>query len=428
MRMDKFVYLEKEEIPQLAEVQLNNKVLNLPFYGVIVRNNHDMQCLKNAVNSMNLKHTQVVMYGIQDADIFKNKVEKTLFEFTGEKINFVPLSKFITIIDPCAEYITSSVQSETEKLLRIKDLPESLKNIFNKSGKEKESEIKKLFSDESKITAVVEWYLKKPFSYNTEFSLPPCIPIKGKNTLNYAIRMNRIATTIQQDNGWQKTLFFAVDFKAFENDSLIETILNFIYAMKPKIIGFKIFNSDSFYKADSIIQRFNFNRLVTGLSNYRHEENAVPFFVNTDIMGYHLLGQGIGGFIEPISGNYNPDLRPRPKKVDLDEDENKRPFVRYGRWADPLTGEEKTFDVLKKISENTKQAFPCHCIECSKYDKLPTDSLIFNKERRIHRVHIRDTFVSELIESLSKDNLRVSLFDRFSENNHKLKSFKNNYS
>lgn len=426
--MDKFVYLEKEENPQLAEVQLNNRVLSLPFYGVIVRRNHDMQCLKDVVNSTKLKHTQVVMYGIQDADTFKNKIERTLFEFTGENISFTPLSRFITIIDPCAEYITSNVKSEMEKLLRIKDLPESLKNIFNKGGKEKEKEIKKLFSDEAKITAVVEWYLKKPFSYNAEFSLPPCIPIKGKNTLNYAIRINRIATTIQQDNGWQKALFFAIDFKAFENDSLIETILNFIYAMKPKIIGFKIFNSDNFYKTDSILQRFNFNRLVTNLRNYRREENAVPFFVNTDILGYHLLGQEMGGFIEPISGNYNPDLRPRPKKIDLDEDENKKPFMKFGKWADPLTGEEKTFDVLKKTSENTKQAFPCDCVECSKYDKLPTEPLIFNKARKKHRVHIRDTFISELIESISKDNLRVSLFDRFSENNHKLKSFKNNYS
>lgn len=35
MKMDKFVYLEKEETPQLAQVQLNNKVLNIPFYGSI---------------------------------------------------------------------------------------------------------------------------------------------------------------------------------------------------------------------------------------------------------------------------------------------------------------------------------------------------------------------------------------------------------
>lgn len=289
-------------------------------------------------------------------------------------------------------------------------------------------EIKKLFGDESKITGVVEWYLKKPYSFNAEFSLPACIPIKGKNTLNYAIRMNRIATTIQQDNGWQKTLFFAIDFKIFENDALIETIVNFIYSMKPKIIGFKIFNSNNFYKTDSIIERFNLNKFLEHLKNYRHEENAVPFFINADFLGYHLLGQGMGGFIEPISGNYNPDIRPRAKKIDLDVEVEKKPFAKFGRYPDPLTGEEKTFEVLKKISGNTKEAFPCHCSECSKYSKLPTDSFLFNKIRRRHRIYIRDAFVSELITSMSIDNLRVSLFDRFSETNSKLKAFKDKYS
>ncbi|MEK6884732.1 MAG: hypothetical protein AABY22_34185, partial [Nanoarchaeota archaeon] len=84
----KYAYLEKEETPQIAEVQLNNKVIRIPFYGVIVRTPHDMACLKDVVNSHNLKNTQAIMYRLQDAEAFKNKVEKTLFEFSGEKINY----------------------------------------------------------------------------------------------------------------------------------------------------------------------------------------------------------------------------------------------------------------------------------------------------------------------------------------------------
>ena len=387
-----------------------------------------MECLRDAVNSQTLKNTQVIMYRLQDAEIFKNKIQKTIFEFSGENINFIPLSKFMTIIDPSAEYIISSVESEIQKLLQIKDLPESLKKILNKSGKEKEREIKRFFSDDGEITRVVEWYLKKPFSYNAEIGLPPCITIKGKNTLNYAIKINRIASTIQQDNGWQKTLFFALDFKVFQSEEILETIMKFIGVIKPKIIGFKIFNSNYFYKTDSILERFNLNRFLELLKNYRYEENAMPFFINTDVLGYHLLGKGMCGFIEPISGNYNPDLRMKPRKIDLDDESKNNSFLKFGKYADPLTGEEKSYEVLKKTYENTKQPFPCNCFECSKHNRLTTDSFLFNKIRRRHRVHIRDIFVSELIESVKKDNVRASLFDRFSETNSKLKIFKDTYS
>jgi hypothetical protein len=423
----KYVYVEQAELPQIAEVQLNNKISRVPFYGVIIRTNHDMECLRDVVTSQKLKNTQIIMYRLQDAEMFKNKIEKTLFEFSGEKINYKPLSQFAIVIDPSAEYLVSNVESETEKLLKIKDLPDSIKGVLTKSGKEKEKEIKKLFADDSKIINIIEWYLKKQFSLNSEFSLPPCIPIKGKNTLQYALKINRIATTIQQDNGWEKAVFFALDFKSFQSEIILDTILNFIRVIKPKIVSFKLFNANDFYKTDSIIERFNLNNFIEALKWYRHEEKALTFSINMDALGCHLLGQQLCGFIEPISGNYNPDLRPRPKKIDLDAETKSDSFKIFGKYPDPITLEENKFEVLQKISENTGEAFPCHCPECSKYSKLPTDSFIFNKIRKRHRVHIRDAFITELIESINNRNLRISLFDRFSEQNSKLKIFKEAY-
>jgi len=424
----KYFYLQDEQFPQIAEVQLNDsKLLKIPFYGSIIRSNIDLQCFKETVNSQQLKNTQVIMYGLGDAEVFKSQKEKTLFEFTGEKLDYKPLSQFITLIDPTAEYWISAPETQTKKLQKIKDLPESIRKILKKSGKEKEREIKKTFKDDSKITEIVEWYLKKQILLGAEIGLPPCIPIKGKNSFEYAIKINRIATTIQQDNGWQKCLYFAIDFKSFGNSKLVEIILKVIRSLKPKFCAFKIFNSENFYKTESIIERFNLDKLLEGLKWYKHDEGAIAFTINTDALGYHLLGQQLGGFIEPISGNYKPDMMRKKKSVNLEDDDTKDPYFHFGKYSDPLKLDEKKFEILEKLSKNTGVAFPCDCFECSKHEKLPKDKTQFNKVRRRHRIFIRDRFVGELMESIRNHNLRASLFDRFSENNSKLKLFKSSY-
>ena len=424
----KYFYLQDEQFPQIAEVQLNNsKLLRVPFYGSIIRSNIDLQNFKEVVNTHQLKNTQIIMYGLGDAEVFKNKKEKTLFEFTGEKLDYKPLSQFITLIDPTAEYWINAPKTQIEKLEKIKDLPESIRKILKKSGKEREAEIKKTFKDDSKITKIVEWYLKKQIILGAEIGLPPCIPIKGKNSFEYAIKINRIATTIQQDNGWQKCLYFSIDFKSFRNEALIETILKVLYSLKPKFCAFKIFDSENFYKTESMIERLNLSKFLEGLKWYRYDGGAVTFTINTDAIGYHFLGQQLSGFIEPISGNYKPDMMRKKKSVNLEEDDTKDPYIHFGKYSDPLRLDEKKFEVLQKLSENTGVAFPCDCFECSKYEKLPIDKNIFNKVRRKHRIFIRDRFVGELMESIKNRNLRASLFDRFSENNSKLKIFNNSY-
>lgn len=102
----KYVYIQDQEyrlIPELAEVQINNRILKCPFYGVIVRSNLDIQCLREAVSTKTLKHTQVVAYSLGDAENFKKQLSKTLFEFTGEKLDYKPFSEFIIAIDPVGE-------------------------------------------------------------------------------------------------------------------------------------------------------------------------------------------------------------------------------------------------------------------------------------------------------------------------------------
>ena len=80
------------------------------------------------------------------------------------------------------------------------------------------------------------------------------------------------------------------------------------------------------------------------------------------------------------------------------------------------------------MNGNTKQPYPCSCPECSKHKIFVTDSYEHNKIRRRHRVHIRDEFISELREAFSKQNIRASMFDRFSEEGSKLAVFRGYYS
>ena len=82
----KYVYIQDQQyqtVPELAEIQINNKVLKCPFYGVSVRSDIDVQSLKIAITSRKLKNTQVVAYGLGDAENFKNQLSKTIFEFTA---------------------------------------------------------------------------------------------------------------------------------------------------------------------------------------------------------------------------------------------------------------------------------------------------------------------------------------------------------
>lgn len=411
----KYVYVQDtfhKQIPQLTEVQINNKVLKCPFYGVIVRSNIDIECLKDTVFSKRLKNTQVVAYNLGDADKFRKKITKTLFEFTGETLNYKPFSEFIITIDPTGEYLLYNVKSEIEKLKAIPDMLSILKEIFNAEGSKRKKLIENLFNNDKILSSVVEWYLKKAISLNAEVSIPLCIPISGKTTLQYAIKTNRIATTIQQDNGWQKAVYFAIDFKSFKNERIINAILASIRALKPNMVVFKIFNHN-FLKPEAGFERSLLQHFLNELYVYRIEEKALTFALNVDAILYHFLAQGLCGVIEPISGNYRPDIRTKRKNVDLEEDSYE--YKNFGKYPDPIKLDEKDFNTLQTISKNNKQPYPCNCFECSKYQRLITNSYDYNRMRRRHRVHIRDTFVSELIETFINDNLRASMFDRFSE-------------
>jgi len=424
----KYVYIQDQQyetIPELAEIQINNRVLKCPFYGTSVRSDIDIQSLKNVVASKKLKNTQVVAYGLGDAENFKNQLSKTIFEFTGENLDYKPFSEFIITIDPVGEYLLRNVSSEVEKLISIKDIPDYLKDILQAETKDRKKLIKDLFNENTKISGVIEWYLNKAMSLNAEIGIPLCIPISGETTLNYAIKTNRLATTIQQDNGWQKAVFFLLEFKSFKDETLINTILKSINILKPNIVVFKVLNP-KFLEPDCRLERSILDVFLKGLYNYRLREKALTFALNCDVSLYHYMAQGLCGAIEPIDGNYNTDIRYNGKKVDLEE-KPKDEYKNFGKYPDPITLDEKSFKTLRIVNGNTKQPFPCGCPECSKYKTFVTDSYQYNRIRRMHRIHIRDEFVSELKESFYKNNLRASMFDRFSEGS-KLSVFKSYYS
>ena len=423
----KYVSLqEKSQVKELAEVEINNRVLKCPFYGVIVRSNLDISCLRDVINTGKLKNTQTVAYNLGDAEAFQNQITKTLFEFTGEKLTHRPFSEFIITIDPNGEYLVHNVASEVNKLMQIPDIPNELKQLLRQDTQQRMRTIKSIFDDESKLSRLVEWYLKKSINLNAEVNIPICLPISGETTLRYAIKTNRLATTMQQDNGWQKSVFFLLDFKSFRNDSIINRILSTIYFLKPNIVVFKILNP-GFLEPNAVLERTTLQMFLEGLYQYRLKEKALTFGLNCDVSLYHYMAQGLCGAIEPISGNYNPDVRYHGKKLDLDSDTS-APNRKHGKFPDPITLEEKPFEVLKRISKNTGQPYPCNCHECSSYSSILTNSIEHNKMRRRHRVYIRDKFVSELIDSFTQRNIRASMFDRFSEEGSQLSVFRANYS
>ncbi len=414
--MEQFVYLEDPATSMKAEVQLGDKVLRLPFYGVSIKSNIDSECLRDAINSMSLKNTQCVSYTMGDAQAFKNLIMKTVFEFTSKKLEFRPFSEFILVIDPTGEYIAYNVDDEVKKLLDFPDIPSVLKDILETSGKKRVSLIDKMFTDGSALSSVVQWYMDKFKDFGSVLKIPPCLPIYGKKTLKYAISVNRLASTIQNDRGWQKSVYFLIDFSAFKKPEILTGILTAIRTLAPNIVVFKVYNPD-FCKDDATIERSNLQAFLENLYQYRVEKKALTFALNADAVGYHYIAQGLGGMIEPISGNYRPDIRRQKKseKIVKIEEDDSQSTNKCGRYPDPLKLYEVKSDELKIRSKNNGAPFPCHCHECSKYDKFVTDASIFNRLRRRHRVFIRDKFIDEFNEASLNGNLKVSIFDRFSE-------------
>jgi hypothetical protein len=413
----------------IAEVQINNRVLQVPFYGSIIRTSQDYQALRDAVNSGKLKNTAAVVYTLGDAHKFKVSAERTIFEFTGEKVDYRLLSEFIIAIDPIAEYWVSENQSENDKLLRIPDLPKALREIFEAKGKERKRKIEAVFKEqnEAALSGIVEWYLKKAISLGSELGIPPCIPIKGQKSLEYSTVLNRIAVTIQEDNGWQKAVYLLLDFAAFKRPEIIAGVLKMLATLRPNIIAIKIRNP-AFEKAEASAERVTLQSFLEGLRTYKDQTKALSFVINADSIGYVYLALGIDGFIEPVDGNFNPDIRVRRAPVDLDAGEIPKK-THHGKYADMQRLDEQPYENVRVMFKNNGNVLSCHCFECNKYNGqgLPTEEYEWNSFRRRHRLHARDEHVSQIKESIRQKNLRGAMFDRVSESS-KLSAFKSFFS
>ncbi len=151
----------------------------------------------------------------------------------------------------------------------------------------------------------------------------------------------------------------------------------------------------------------------------------LTFSLNTDSIGYYFLARGVGGFIEPISGSFNPFIMGRKKEVDLEEDTTKKRVIE-GKYAHPLKLIECDYNYMKELNKSNGKPFPCDCFECSRYSSLPKGN-DYNRARRKHRAYIRDRFITEFNEAVVGNKLRVSMFDRMAES-PKLGLFKNFYS
>ena len=413
---------ENESNPLKVEVQLGNKILITPFYGSLIRSKIDAECLRDLASTGQLKHTQVVCYSLGDAEKFKGVMQKSIFEFTGQQLEYKPFAEFVLTIDPTGEYLQHNVSSEVEKLLAIVDLPQTVRDVLCANGHDRTKMLKNVMTDESKIAGVVEWYLKKSIGHGSKTAIPPCLPIKGQMTLKYAMAVNRLAVTTQEANEWQKAVYYLMDFGAFKDASITEAIIGQIYALTPNVVIFKI-NNQKFYESDSVVERANLNEFLQKLAAYRETHKALTFAINADAIGYHYLAQGLCGFVEPISGNFNPDIRIRKKVVDLEEEQVKS---NLGRYPHPLKMIECDEAMMKTLAKNTGAPLPCHCLECSKYETFPQNKDVYNRMRRKHRVLTRDQFIEELNVAATTRKLRASMFDRLSESS-KLIVFKNAY-
>ncbi|MBI2656912.1 hypothetical protein HYX03_04175 [Candidatus Woesearchaeota archaeon] len=423
------VYVYKQDKKQYnnfkSEIQLDNKILTTPFYGSIVRSDIDTECLRDTTESGQLKNTQVVCYHLGDADRFRGMLQRGLHEFAGLTLNYRPFSEFVLTVDPAGEYLQYHVSSEVDKLLSIPDLPTEIAEIIRSRGEDKKRLLSRWMENESSVAGTVEWYLRKAIGYGSKTAVAPCLPIKGANTLRFACNINRLAVTTQEANEWQRAVYYLIDFASLKESDCLDTIKKQWYTLKPNIIILKFGNIEYIYKDQSFVERMNLTNLMDELYKYRITNNALTFVINADAIGYHYVSRGLCGFVEPISGNFNPDLRVRRATVDLEEGEEIG--AKLGRYPDPLRHVEFSHENLRAIESNTGQAFPCHCFECSRYQRLPSESRIYNRARRRHRVHIRDNFIDEFNNAVLQSNLRVSMFDRFSES-MRLNIFKGFYS
>ena len=424
------VYVYKQDKKQdnifKSEIQLDNKVITTPFYGSVVRTDIDSECLRDVVHSGQLQNTQVVCYNLGDANRFRGIMQRGLHEFAGLTLNHRPFSDFVLTIDPSGEYIQYHVSSEVEKLLSIPDLPTEIAEIIRSRGEDKKRLLNRWMGNESAVSGAVEWYLEKAIGYGSKTAIAPCLPIKGVNTLRFGCNLNRLAVTIQEANEWQRAVYYLIDFALLKEADYLNTIKEQWYTLKPNIIVLKFRNIEYIYKDQSFVERMNLTNLMDELYKYRKTNNAMTFVINADAIGYHYLARGLCGFVEPISGNFNPDLRVRKATVDLEGGEGEF-GAKLGRYPDPLRHVEFSHENLRAIESNTGQPFPCHCFECSRYQRLPSESRIYNRARRRHRVHIRDNFIDEFNNAMLQNNLRASMFDRLSES-MRLNIFKGFYS
>ena len=424
------VYVYKQDKKQdnifKSDIQLDNKILTTPFYGSIVRSNIDAECLRDVIHSGQLKNTQVVCYNLGDADRFRGMLQRGLHEFAGLTLNYRPFSEFVLTVDPAGEYIQYHVSSEVDKLISIPDLPTEVAEIIRSRGEEKKRLLNRWMGNESAVAGTVEWYLRKSIGYGSKTAVAPCLPIKGTNTLRFACNLNRLAVTTQEANEWQRAVYYLIDFNLLKEADYLHTIKEQWYTLKPNIVILKFSNIEHIYKDQSFVERMNLTNFMDELYKYRQTSIALTFVINADAIGYHYLARGLCGFVEPISGNFNPDLRIRRVAVDLEEGEEGG-GAKLGRYPDPLRHVEFSHENLSAMQLNTDQAFPCHCFECSRYERLPSESRIYNRARRRHRVHIRDDFIDELNNAVLQSNLRASMFDRLSES-MRLNIFKGFYS
>ena len=391
-------------------IKIDNKILYQYSYGSNIKTLRDLN-LYRSKSSENFSNISILHLTLPNAIKIHHELRQKSLLMLGKHSDAFDMIDNCILIEPSLEYLLYKTKSEREKLLEIKDLPESLRKILDSDSTM--AQVSRLFKeDEQKeITKIIEWSMQKTIRLGASMPMPVCLPVGDERTLDWAFQTNRISQTIAGNNGWVESSFFNLDFSLFAYDDYLNVIAEFVKQMEPSIIFLKIRGCENLVSPDKMLERSNFYDFIQKIAG----EGKMVFLLNTDSLGF--VGYGfdnpIDCFTEPLDGVLNPDIRRKRTEQKQPQDGYARKF---GKYLNPKDFMWWKFRALNKLYTNQNKTLPCSCQECSLINgKEIVDHITWNIRRRKHVLNMRNTLIEEARQTLLDGTTRGSFFDRFSK-------------
>ena len=411
---------DRDRRSKYCKINVGSKTISSPNYGLRIKNIDELNTYTKIRKSISIPYAQICVFKYYDAPKTINQYlggNLSKFLYPGMIIPDTPIQELLKqvpiIIDPATDglYYQSEVENFDGKGLKLnpslrKYIMDFQKQILiynqkaiNGSQLNKWRDIhhnkfwQRLNNDDVERIKFIEDMLKEQLRFGADIPIAPTPLITSKAYLKMAININDKSKEVSKSINEQCATSFYLSSNMLADESIFDEIASYLTNddTKTPLTVFKFKNLNLTIN-NKIAERATYRKLMLDLDDitqvFKNKvfmvlENNIQLFVSS-LVGFHIVSCALDGWDMSSGGKAGGP---------------------FGSWYDP---EAMVFRSYEKDIRNVFDQLgrlPDDCIICNKYKTKPTNSDMWNLDRKMHHMIKRNDENSMVIDSIDKKDI-----------------------